>query len=112
MQTVVSARLVMQHQRSRQFLPRCLAAFQEFLVAVGKWPAPLAQLGAPLIRNPGQVRIGSFAQPLDGGRQWVAEILIVAFSEPVALHDYLAAKVRIVTVERNQLGAFFWPQQR
>src|SRR5215467_3661732 len=58
------------------------------------------------------MRVGSFPQLLDGRRQRVAEVLIVAFSEPVSLHDHLAAKVRVVVVERNQPGAFGRPQQR
>jgi hypothetical protein len=60
----------------------------------------------PNICNLGEVWIGAGSQTHDRFRERVGEVLVIADSEAIALHDDVAAKTAVIVEERGEPGAF------
>ena len=66
----------------------------------------------PFVSDFGEMRICAGAEMGDGFRQRIREILIVADTESMALHDDLAAEAGGVVVERDDGSALFGGEDR
>ncbi len=59
----------------------------------------------PAIRNCSEVRISAAPDFCDQLRQRVGKVLIIADTEPIPLHDDVAAEKACVVIERGELAA-------
>jgi len=109
-QAVVVARPVAQQERRRPGLAGLVALLQPVLQ--GRREAlRTAQPLAPLIGHPGQIGIERLAQPLDRFGKIVGEILVLALSVAMALHDDVFAEPGLLGPQRGQRAALVGADQ-
>ncbi|MCY1239242.1 hypothetical protein D9M72_520250 [compost metagenome] len=110
-QAAIAVGLVPQQQRCRPPLAGGVTDRPELVMDCRK--AGLDPHGrVPTVGDGRQVRIQRFAQPPDHVGQRVAEILVLAPAEGVALHHDAAAKALLLEEAARECVALGWRQQR
>jgi len=92
MKTVISSRLIVEHQRRGLGLPCFVASFQKCGVFVRISLSIFAEYLRPSIGDLREVRISAASEFSDQFRQRVGEVLVIADAEAIALHDDVAPK--------------------
>jgi len=110
--TVITAGLVMKHQRRRLGLPGFVANFQKSGVLARTRRRALPKNFRPMIGDDGKVRIRAASELCNRFRKRVREILVISDAEAIALHNDVAAKTAYIIVERHKGSAFRNRQNR
>src|SRR5229473_6297447 len=84
-----------------------MADFHECGVIERKQRLLFAESLRPFVCDFGEMRISAGSEVGDEFRQRMGEILVIADTEAMALHDDVAAEAVWFIVERNDGGAFF-----
>jgi hypothetical protein len=82
-----------------------MASLDEFAVLLGITRID-THSDIPAIGNGCEPRVERGPKPLDGIRQWIAEILVLAASEAVPSHDDAAPKETIFLIQAGECLAF------
>src|SRR6266850_145467 len=106
MQTVVSAGLVVEHERRGLILPGLVANIQEGGMVAWISRSVFTEGFRPVIRDLGEMRICTGPECNDYFWKRVHKIFVIADAEAIPLHDHLAAKTAVIFVERNDGSAF------
>src|SRR6185369_5136255 len=111
MQAVEISCFVTKHQRRRQVLFCVPTSFQEGFQRLGISAFLLKSFG-PSISDLRELRIELLAEFLHQRRQRIGEVLVLASTEIVSLHNNSAAKRFLVVVESYESLAFSGSEQR